>query len=69
MIEIIKNTMVEPIEATCSDCESVFTYNYEDVQTDSYNNLFGVTYYNRFVVCPVCKCRNFIKTLKSSEVE
>lgn len=69
MIEIIKNTMVEPIKVTCGDCESVFTYNYEDVQTDTSSSLLGVTYYNRYVTCPVCKYRNFIKAVKASEVE
>lgn len=62
MIEIIKNSMKEPITRTCEDCESVFTYNYEDVATESDKNLLGMSYYKRFVVCPVCKYRNVIKT-------
>jgi len=64
MIEIIKNTMTDPIQMECEDCQSVFTYNYEDIRSEETTNLFGTTYYNRFIVCPVCKCRNYIKKIK-----
>lgn len=67
MIEIIKNSMVDPIEMTCTDCKSVYTYNYQDIQSESAFYLFGSTYYNRFVTCPVCKCRNYINTTKDPE--
>ena len=69
MIEIIKNSMKEPITRTCEDCESVFTYNYEDVATESDKNFLGMSYYRRFVVCPVCKYRNTINKVKADVVE
>ena len=65
MIEIIKNSMKEPIKRTCEDCESIFTYNYEDVETERDTNLLGMSYYKRFVVCPVCKYRNMINKVKT----
>lgn len=65
MIEIIKNSMEEPITRTCEDCESVFTYNYEDVKTESDTNFLGMSYYKRFVVCPVCKYRNTINKVSA----
>lgn len=65
MIEIIKNSMKEPIMRTCEDCESIFTYNYEDVATESDTNLLGMSYYRRFVVCPVCKYRNMINRVNA----
>ena len=30
---IIKNTMVEPTEMTCDECKSVFSYNYQDIES------------------------------------
>lgn len=60
-IKIIKNTMVEPIEKTCEFCESIFTYNYQDIQTDTRLGLFGMEYRDRFITCPVCKRRLFLK--------
>ena len=65
MIEIIKNSMKEPIKRTCEDCESIFTYNYEDVESERDTNLLGMSYYKRFVVCPVCKYRNMINKVKT----
>ena len=51
--------MVEPIEMTCDECKSVFTYNYQDIESDKQISLFAITpQYKRFVVCPVCKHRN-----------
>jgi len=59
MKTIIKNTMVEPIEMTCDECKSVFSYNYQDIESEKELSLFALTpRYSRFVVCPVCKCRN-----------
>lgn len=56
MKTIIKNTMVEPIEMTCDECKSVFSYNYQDIDTEVNYPLFsfGVKH-TRFVICPVCK--------------
>lgn len=55
---IIKNTMIDPIEMTCDECKSVFSYNYQDIETERENVLFALTpRYVRFVVCPVCKCK------------
>ncbi len=55
---IIKNTMVEPIETTCDECKSVFSYNYQDIESEKEIGLFTLTpKYTRFVVCPVCKHR------------
>ena len=59
MKTIIKNTMVEPIEITCDECKSVFSYNYQDIESEKELSLFAITpRYTRFVVCPVCKHRN-----------
>ena len=59
MKTIIKNTMVDPIEMTCDECKSVFSYNYQDIESEKELSLFALTpRYSRFVVCPVCKCRN-----------
>jgi len=55
---IIKNTMVEPIEMTCDECKSVFSYNYQDIESEKELSLFSLSpRYTRFVVCPVCKHR------------
>lgn len=55
---IIKNTMVEPIEMTCDECKSVFSYNYQDIESEKELSLFTLTpRYSRFIVCPVCKHR------------
>lgn len=62
MIEIIKNTMIEPIKMECEECKSIFTYNYEDIQTDVDTNIFGMCIHRRFVICPVCKKCNTPKT-------
>ena len=59
MKTIIKNTMIEPIEMTCDECKSVFSYNYQDIESEKELSLFALTpRYSRFVVCPVCKHRN-----------
>ncbi len=69
MIEIIKNTMIEPIKMECSDCQSIFTYTYEDIRVEETTNLFGTPFYNRFVGCPVCKYRNYVKQIRVGDKE
>ena len=65
MINILFNTMVEPIKMTCEDCKSEFTYNYEDIKTESgLDMLFSNPYYARYILCPVCKHRNILKTVR-----
>jgi hypothetical protein len=62
---IIKNTMVDPIEMTCDECKSVFSYNYQDIESEKALSLFGLCpEYTRFVVCPVCKHRNDLDKVK-----
>ena len=56
-IQIIKNTMVDPIEMTCECCKSVFSYNYQDIQRKQEVNIFSSTI-RRIVTCPVCKYDN-----------
>lgn len=74
MKTIIKNTMVDPIEMTCDECKSVFSYNYQDIESEKELALFAITpRYTRFVVCPVCKRRNELDRMeveveKKSEV-
>lgn len=59
MKTIIKNTMVDPIEMTCDECKSVFSYNYQDIESEKELAIFVINpRYMRFVVCPVCKHRN-----------
>ena len=55
MKKIIKNTMTEPIEMTCSSCASVFSYTFEDIEL--VDALFGFSKF-RIVRCPVCKEKN-----------
>ena len=56
MIKIIKNTMFEPIEITCGICQSIFSYNYEDIQSKERKTIFSNTPMKEtFVTCPVCK--------------
>ena len=55
---IIKNTMVDPIEMTCDECKSVFSYNYQDIESEKEFSLFALTpVYIRFITCPICKRR------------
>lgn len=54
--------MVEPIEKTCEFCGSVFSYNYQDIQTETRNGVFRYQYHDRFLTCPVCKERLFFAT-------
>lgn len=58
-IEIIKNTMVDPIEMTCKCCKSVFTYNFQDIQRREESMFLGMSVTTRrYVTCPVCKYDN-----------
>ena len=57
--KIIKNTMVDPIEMTCSCCKSVFTYNFQDIQRKEEHMFLGLgSTVRRYVTCPVCKYDN-----------
>ena len=69
MIEIIKNAMTDPVKVECGDCQSIFTYTYEDIQTEENTNFFGTVYYTRYVVCPVCRYRNYIKQIREGDRE
>ena len=60
-VKIIKNTMTEPIEHECEYCKSIFTFNYQDIQAEEVMNMLGFNTYQRFVVCPVCKTREYLK--------
>lgn len=67
MKKIIKNAMTEPKEMTCSECGSVYTYTYEDIERRD-SGLFGFTRIERYVTCPVCKADNAISVFKTLEV-
>lgn len=54
-IQIIKNTMKEPIEHECSNCKSIFSYNYQDIESQKVMSILGFNTYERFIICPVCK--------------
>lgn len=69
MINIIKNTMEEPIEMECENCKSVFEYNYQDIQVRERNSLFGFESRVRFVRCPVCKFDNLFDQAKLVSTE
>ena len=60
-VKIIKNTMIDPIEHECENCKSLFSYNYQDIQAEETMNILGFKNYQRFVVCPVCKTREYLK--------
>lgn len=70
-IKIIKNTMKEPIEMECSNCKSVFSFNYEDIEVFESSSIFMTKIRERFVACPVCKSRNYlekVQRLKGTEI-
>lgn len=69
MIEIIKNAMTEPVKMECGDCQSIFTYTYEDIQTEENTNFLGTVYYSRYIACPVCRYRNYIKQARAKEAD
>lgn len=56
-IKIIKNTMTDPIEITCSECGSIISYTYDDIQRKTIYNFLGMDIggVERFIICPVCK--------------
>lgn len=54
-IEIIKNTLIDPIEMLCNECGSMFTFNYEDIKITTSQDFFGHEHRYRYVECPVCK--------------
>lgn len=74
-IEIIKNTMVDPIEMTCECCKSVFTYNYKDIQRREEHMFLGLgSTVRRYITCPVCKYDNdvdrvIVELQKNKEAE
>lgn len=68
MKKIIRNTMTEPKEMTCSECGSVYTYTYEDIERRE-SGLFGFTRIDRSVTCPVCKADNALVVCKVEEVK
>lgn len=65
-IKIIKNTMEEPIVMECENCQSVFEYNYQDIQVKERSAL-GIKYRDRVVSCPVCKFDNILNKVKTVE--
>lgn len=67
---IIKNTMIDPIEMTCDKCKSVFSYNYQDIESEKEFSLFALTpVYIRFVICPVCKYKIDIDRVRVEKEE
>ena len=54
-IKIIKNTMKDPIEHECSNCKSIFSYNYQDIESEKVMSILGFNTYERYIICPVCK--------------
>lgn len=63
-INIIKNTLIDPIHKTCEECGSEFTFNYDDIQRGTRMSLFGDGMSYRYVVCPVCKHECSFKVVK-----
>ena len=64
MKKIILNTLVEPIEMTCENCRSIFSFNFEDIERRESETFMGFKNVNRFVVCPVCKSNNELTKIK-----
>lgn len=55
-IKIIQNTLTDPIEIKCCNCESILSYTYDDIQRDIDTGWFGMArVIRRYIVCPVCK--------------
>ena len=67
MIEIIKNTMEEPIEIECPECYSILNYNYQDIQRKIKISIFGNTVTDRVIVCPVCKNDIYLDAIELKE--
>lgn len=56
MRKIIKNSMQEPITMTCPFCNSIFSYNFEDIRVRDVQAFALIASSRiRFVECPVCK--------------
>lgn len=58
MIKIIKNSLTEPITVTCHNCESIFSYTFEDIKRAEFSSIFdicGSKTVKKYVICPVCK--------------
>ena len=56
--------MVDPIEITCENCESVFTYNFQDIRRREESSFLGMNVITkRYITCPVCKYDNDINPL------
>ena len=69
-IKIIKNTMTDPIEATCQNCGSVIAYTYDDIQRRTIYSFLGIeTTIERFVVCPVCKSNIVLRSIMDMKGE
>lgn len=66
MKKIIKNAMTEPKEMTCSECGSVYSYTYEDIERRE-SGLFGFTRTDRYIICPVCKSDNALVIIRVQE--
>ncbi len=60
-IKIIKNTMTDPIEHECSNCKSIFSYNYQDIESEKVLNVFGFNTHERYIICPVCKVKEALQ--------
>lgn len=69
MVKILKNTMIDPIEKTCKNCGSIFTFNYEDIQRREIGGFIGYPVTDVYVVCPVCKKSLSIGTDKDFKPE
>lgn len=60
-MKILKNNLTEPIKCTCSDCGSIFEFDYRDIQRReemSFGLFANNTISKRFVICPVCAYEN-----------
>ena len=61
MVNVVKNSMEEPIAVTCDECKSELEYTYKDIQREIEGGLFGLQYrVKRYIVCPVCKSNVYI---------
>ena len=68
MIKIIKNTMIEPIQIECENCNSIFEYNFGDIQRRDIPGFFGLPGRSeRYVICPVCKSDIELKKRRNEE--
>lgn len=66
MKKILKNAVKEPREMTCSECGSVYTYTYEDIERKA-TGPSGFTRIDRYIICPVCKADNALVVCKVEE--